>query len=47
MRLQHNKKYALIIPDGGADVYRCEGRSPLGMAHIPYSDSWHAKGSAG
>jgi 2,3-bisphosphoglycerate-independent phosphoglycerate mutase len=47
MRLQHNKKYVLIIPDGGADVYRNEGRSPLGIAHIPFSDFLACEGVAG
>ena len=47
MRLQHNKKYVLIIPDGGADVYRSQGRSPLAMAHIPYADFLAREGVAG
>lgn len=47
MRLQQKKKYALIIPDGGGDVYRNEGRSPLGMAHIPYSDFLASAGVGG
>ena len=47
MRLQQKKKYALIIPDGGGDVYRNEGRSPLAMAHIPYSDFLASEGVAG
>ena len=47
MRLQHQKKYALIIPDGAADVYRSKGRSPLAMAHIPYSDFLAREGVGG
>ena len=47
MRFQHKKKYALIIPDGGADVHRSEGRSPLAMAHIPYADFLAREGVAG
>lgn len=29
---QQSTKYALIIPDGGADLYRKDGKSPLGLA---------------
>jgi len=47
MRFQQKKKYALIIPDGGADVHRSEGRSPLAMAHIPYADFLAREGVAG
>jgi 2,3-bisphosphoglycerate-independent phosphoglycerate mutase len=47
MRPQHQKKYALIIPDGGADVHRSQGRSPLAMAHIPFSDFLASEGVGG
>lgn len=42
-----NKKYALIIPDGGADLYRDRGRSPLALAHTPYCDLIAREGVGG
>lgn len=47
MSLRRKKKYALIIPDGGGDVYRDGGRSPLALAHTPYSDFIAREGVGG
>jgi len=47
MNLHRQKKFALIIPDGGGDVYRDCGRSPLAMAHTPYSDFIAREGVGG
>jgi 2,3-bisphosphoglycerate-independent phosphoglycerate mutase len=47
MSIHQQKKYALIIPDGGGDVYRASGRSPLALAHTPYADFIAREGVGG
>jgi 2,3-bisphosphoglycerate-independent phosphoglycerate mutase len=47
MSLHQKKKYVLIIPDGAGDVYRDGGRSPLALAHTPYSDFIAREGVGG
>jgi len=41
------KKYVLVIPDGGADTCRSSGKSPLGLAQIPYADFIAREGVTG
>ena len=41
------KKYVLIIPDGAADMYREDSKSPLALAHIKYMDFIAREGVCG
>jgi 2,3-bisphosphoglycerate-independent phosphoglycerate mutase len=46
--MNREKKYVLIVMDGAGDVYRDQnGRSPLGIAEIPYIDKIARKGICG
>jgi 2,3-bisphosphoglycerate-independent phosphoglycerate mutase len=46
--MNHKQKFVLIILDGAGDVYRDQnGRSPLGLADIPYMDKIAKKGICG
>ena len=47
MNLHQRKKYVLVIPDGGGDVYRHNGRSPYAMAKTPYADFIAREGVTG
>ena len=47
MKLRKKKKYVLIIPDGGGDVARFDGRSPLALAHTPHADFMAREGVSG
>ncbi|HEX8179966.1 MAG TPA: hypothetical protein VF525_10525, partial [Pyrinomonadaceae bacterium] len=41
------KKHVLIIPDGGGDTARFDGRSPLALAETPYTDFMARAGVSG
>jgi len=41
------KQYVLVIPDGAADVYRDNGRSPFALADITYMDFIAREGVCG
>jgi 2,3-bisphosphoglycerate-independent phosphoglycerate mutase len=43
----HEKKYVLIIPDGAADVYRENGKSPFALARIKHLDFIAREGVCG
>ncbi len=47
MNLHQRKKYVLVIPDGGGDVYRENGLSPLAMAETPHADFLAREGVTG
>ncbi|HKH45201.1 MAG TPA: hypothetical protein VKM72_11100 [Thermoanaerobaculia bacterium] len=40
-------RYVLLVPDGAADLYREDGRSPLALAHTPYTDFLAREGVSG
>jgi len=40
-------KFVLLVPDGAADVYRRDGRSPFGLAHTPFCDFLAREGVSG
>jgi 2,3-bisphosphoglycerate-independent phosphoglycerate mutase len=42
-----NKQYVLVIPDGAADSYRDNGRSPLALADTSYMDQIADEGICG
>ena len=45
--VHHPKKHVLIIPDGGGDVFRAYGRSPLALARTSWADFIAREGVSG
>lgn len=41
------RRHVLIVPDGAGDHYRRDGVTPLGRAHLPYSDLVARRGVSG